>query len=107
MAEQSRLVRLCAQITGDPARAVVGLLFGPGSPIFFTVLQERVPERMRGRSFGLVGASVRLILPIGMLAAGACIVLVRTADDAADRRGSARQRDGGDAHECALAAARC
>lgn len=52
------------------ALVVLGLLFGPTGPIFATVLQERVPERMRGRIFGLVGASVWLILPLGMLVAG-------------------------------------
>lgn len=55
------------------ALGVLGMLFGPGSPIFFTVFHERVPERMRGRIFGLIGASVWLILPVGMLVAGAFI----------------------------------
>lgn len=49
---------------------VLGVAIGPGTPIFMTVLQERTPVEMRGRVFGLVTASVWIVLPLGMLLAG-------------------------------------
>ncbi len=49
---------------------VLGVITGPLSPLFVTVFQERTPAEMRGRIFGLVAASVWIVLPLGMLVAG-------------------------------------
>lgn len=52
------------------ALTMLGVAIGPGAPIFMTVLQERTPVEMRGRVFGLVSASVWIVLPLGMLLSG-------------------------------------
>lgn len=52
------------------ALAFLGIATGPLAPIFITVVQERTPAAMRGRIFGLISASVWVVLPLGMLAAG-------------------------------------
>ena len=49
------------------ALAILGIATGPLTPIFVTVVQERTPAAMRGRVFGLISASVWIVLPIGML----------------------------------------
>lgn len=55
------------------ALALFGIGTGPLAPIFMTVAQERTPPEMRGRMFGLMAASVWIVLPIGMLTAGVLI----------------------------------
>lgn len=52
------------------AFAVLGLASGPLNPIIMTVMQERVPAKMRGRVFGTMTAGAYLAVPLGMLLAG-------------------------------------
>ncbi|MEW2624084.1 MFS transporter [Streptomyces sp. NPDC048106] len=53
-----------------PALAVCGLGSGVLMPLMTTVAYQRVPERLRGRVFGLVVAGALAALPVGTLAAG-------------------------------------
>lgn len=55
------------------ALTILGIATGPLTPIFATVVQERTPAAMRGRVFGLISASVWIVLPIGMLVTGLLI----------------------------------
>lgn len=52
------------------AAAAIGIASGPLNPLIMTVLQERVPDGMRGRVFGIVTAVAYAVTPLGMLAAG-------------------------------------
>jgi MFS family permease len=52
------------------AAAAIGVASGPLNPLIMTVLQERVPDGMRGRVFGIVTAVAYAVTPLGMLAAG-------------------------------------
>lgn len=52
------------------AFALGGFLFGPLDPIFSTVLQERAPEDMLGRLFGLSRALATAGAPLGLVAGG-------------------------------------
>ncbi|HUG16516.1 MAG TPA: MFS transporter [Thermomicrobiales bacterium] len=47
-----------------------GLLAGPVSPLLMTLLQERTPDGMRGRVFGMVMATAWIAMPLGMLLSG-------------------------------------
>lgn len=47
-----------------------GVLLEPVNPLSFTVLQERVPARLRGRVFGAVSALATASLPAGMIGYG-------------------------------------
>ncbi len=47
-----------------------GLLFGPVNPIINVVMQERSPERMRGRVLGVFTSSAYAAGPLGLLLAG-------------------------------------
>jgi MFS family permease len=49
---------------------ILGLAAGPLNPIIMTVVQERVPDNMRGRVFGTMTAGAYLAVPVGMLLAG-------------------------------------
>jgi MFS family permease len=49
---------------------VIGLAAGPLNPLLATVMQEQVPEELRGRVFGLTSAVVFASVPLGVLAAG-------------------------------------
>jgi MFS family permease len=49
---------------------ISGLLGGPVNPLLMTLLQERTPEGMRGRVFGLVMAIAWIAMPLGMLMSG-------------------------------------
>jgi MFS family permease len=49
---------------------VIGLAAGPLNPLLATVMQEQVPEELRGRVFGLTSAVVFASVPLGILAAG-------------------------------------
>ncbi|MCO5175932.1 MAG: MFS transporter [Thermomicrobiales bacterium] len=42
----------------------------PANPLSMTIMQERIPEQMRGRVFGLIGAVSMTTSPIGMLMYG-------------------------------------
>lgn len=52
------------------AFALGGFLFGPLDPIFSTVLQERTPEEMLGRLFGLSRALATAGAPLGLALGG-------------------------------------
>ena len=54
-------------IVAVAAFVVVGLAFGPGNPLIFTVAQERAPRELRGRVFGTVTA---IAAPLGMVLSG-------------------------------------
>ena len=47
-----------------------GLLFGPVNPIINVVMQERSPERMRGRVLGVFTSSAYAAGPLGLLLVG-------------------------------------
>ncbi len=47
-----------------------GLLSGPINPLLNTVVQERVPEHMRGRAFGVIYAIAVTSAPFGVLVGG-------------------------------------
>ena len=47
-----------------------GLLFGPVNPVINVVMQERSPERMRGRVLGVFTSSAYAAGPLGLLLAG-------------------------------------
>ena len=49
---------------------VSGLLGGALNPLLMTLLQERTPDGMRGRVFGMVMALEWIAMPLGMLLAG-------------------------------------
>ena len=49
---------------------VSGLLFGPVNPVINVVMQERSPERMRGRVLGVFTSSAYAAGPLGLLLAG-------------------------------------
>jgi MFS family permease len=49
---------------------VVGLAFGALLPVMDTILQERAPEELRGRVFGIRVAVVNGIKPLGVLVVG-------------------------------------
>lgn len=52
------------------ALVLVGLATGPLVPLISTIFQERVPESLRGRVFGTVGAFGSIATPLGVLLAG-------------------------------------
>jgi MFS family permease len=52
-----------------------GIVLEPVNPIFHTILQERVPARMRGRVFAAVMAIGTASMPVGMVAYGFLIEL--------------------------------
>jgi MFS family permease len=52
-----------------------GIVLEPVNPIFHTILQERVPARMRGRVFAAVMAVGMASMPVGMIAYGFLIEL--------------------------------
>lgn len=47
-----------------------GVLLEPVNPISFTIMQERVPAKLRGRVFGAAAALSTATLPIGMIGYG-------------------------------------
>ncbi|MCL2504577.1 MAG: MFS transporter [Coriobacteriia bacterium] len=47
-----------------------GLLNGPVSPIFNTILQERTAKEMRGRALSMVFSFAYALLPVGYISAG-------------------------------------
>jgi len=47
-----------------------GCAVGASGPLFVTIYQERVPDDLRGRVFGSINASLSIIAPLGLLAAG-------------------------------------
>jgi MFS family permease len=55
------------------AMVVRGFGAGPLNPIISTVEQERIPAEMRGRVFGLIGASAWLMIPAGRVVGGYAI----------------------------------
>ena len=58
------LIATTAVLTG------AGLAAGPLNPVLMTVAQERIPEQMRGRIFGLIMAVSWVSMPTGMLLGG-------------------------------------
>jgi MFS family permease len=50
---------------------LLGIASGPLNPVLTTVILERVPERLRGRVFGLGAAVAMSGAPVGVLLAGA------------------------------------
>ena len=50
--------------------AFSGIAAGPINPVIDTVMFERVPERLRGRVLGAIGAIAWLAMPVGALAGG-------------------------------------
>ncbi|MBW4718328.1 MFS transporter [Saccharothrix obliqua] len=71
---------LMVYLPGVPAMAaltfLVGLAGGPLNPLLATVMQERVPEGLQGRVFGLTGAVAFASVPLGVLSAGWSVELV-------------------------------
>lgn len=59
--------------------AVAGFASGPFNPLAFTLMQERIPEARRGRTFGAILGGVLLAAPVGMLAFGVLTEQVRAA----------------------------
>lgn len=55
------------------ASVLIGVALGPISPLAGVVTQERTPERLRGRVFGVLGATAQLATPLGVLLAGALL----------------------------------
>lgn len=55
------------------ASVLIGVALGPISPLAGIVTQERTPERLRGRVFGVLGATAQLATPLGVLLAGALL----------------------------------
>ena len=53
--------------------AVAGLAAGPVNPIIMTAEQERVPEELRGRVFGVTTALAYVAMPVGMLGYGVAL----------------------------------
>ena len=49
---------------------LAGLSDGPINPLLNTVIQERVPEHLRGRAFGFIYAFAVISAPFGVLVAG-------------------------------------
>ncbi|MFE7777028.1 MFS transporter [Streptomyces sp. NPDC057445] len=67
----------CAMLAAEPSPpvllavlAVSGLGSGIVGPLMMSVAYERVPERLRGRIFGLLVAGALAATPLGMLTAG-------------------------------------
>jgi predicted MFS family arabinose efflux permease len=53
--------------------AVAGLAAGPINPVIMTAEQERVPEALRGRVFGVTTALAFVAIPLGMLVYGVAL----------------------------------
>lgn len=72
----SAAIELCALLATLPVAAtavmfgVAGFLMGSFDPISSTVLQERVPQRMLGRVFGLTRALAMAGTPLGLALGG-------------------------------------
>ena len=49
---------------------IAGLAIAPMNPIAITVVQERLPVRMRARIFGMIGAGVLAGIPLGTFVSG-------------------------------------
>ena len=49
---------------------IAGLAIASVNPIFFTVMQERLPDEMRARVFGAMGAGVLAGIPLGTFISG-------------------------------------
>lgn len=49
---------------------IAGLAIAPVNPIFFTVMQERVPAEMRARVFGTISAGTLAGIPLGTFMSG-------------------------------------
>lgn len=49
---------------------IAGLAIAPMNPIAITVMQERLPARMRARIFGLIGAGTLAGIPLGTFVSG-------------------------------------
>jgi len=52
---------------------VAGLAAGPINPVIMTAEQERVPEELRGRVFGVTTALAFVAIPLGMLVYGVAL----------------------------------
>ena len=52
------------------AAALAGLIAGPINPLYETVIQERTPPQMLGRTFGTITALAYVGIPIGSILAG-------------------------------------
>ena len=52
------------------AAAVAGLIFGPINPLYTTVIQEKTPPEMLGRTFGVLVALALAGIPVGSALAG-------------------------------------
>jgi predicted MFS family arabinose efflux permease len=55
------------------AAAVAGLMFGPVNPLYTTVIQERTPPQMLGRTFGVLIALALAGIPLGAALAGSVV----------------------------------
>jgi MFS family permease len=52
------------------ALALIGVVAGAGTPLYYTVRQERTPPELRGRVFATVAAAEASAIPLGVLFAG-------------------------------------
>ena len=58
------------------AAALAGLIAGPINPLFETVVQEKTPPQMLGRTFGTLTALAYAGMPIGLILAGIVVEAV-------------------------------
>ena len=63
-------IAAAAAVDAGAGLHVSGLLFGPVNPVINVVMQERSPERMRGRVLGVFTSSAYAAGPLGLLLAG-------------------------------------
>jgi MFS family permease len=61
---------------GMLAMAIVGLAIGPTNVLGMTIMQERVPEEMMGRVFGLMFSFGSALAPLGVFLAGILIEVI-------------------------------
>jgi len=55
------------------AAALAGLIAGPINPLFETVVQEKTPPQMLGRTFGTLTALAYAVMPLGLILAGVVV----------------------------------
>jgi hypothetical protein len=55
------------------AAALAGLIAGPINPLFETVVQEKTPPQMLGRTFGTLTALAYAVMPLGLILPGVVV----------------------------------